>query len=111
MKEYELKCTTIGNVVMAISPSGNLTRCPNAGTPEREKLRIEYAIEEMELEYDKLIDKLLEIKPLTTEYDEAVSKIGEFEAKMALLTNKPVYGSKTGGILEKSLNDIKLGRA
>lgn len=63
-----------------------------------------------ELEFDKIIEWLTENKTDHPEYEAKVAELHRLEVKMKQLITVP-FESTMNGFKEKSINDIKYGRA
>ena len=109
MKEYEFKTVMVAGKVFATAPDGKMVLMPpiNANT-EREALRREFHIMEVEQQFDALIEKLETVELFSDEYNEMVKELRELEIKMSTLTRPPVETSKIGAIKEFSNNSNRV---
>lgn len=108
MKEYEFKTIMIAGEVYATAPDGKMVLMPpTAAHTEREALRREFHIMELELEFDKVIEKLETVELFSGEYSKLVSELHGLEVKISMLTRPPVSSCLTGGIAEFSTMTLK----
>lgn len=110
MKEYEFKTTMVGGKCHAVAPDGSKT-VPFPSTKahnEREALRREFHIMELEMQFDKLIAWLMDAPLDSAEYEGKVAELHQLEVKMKQLVTLP--DTALNCIAEKSINDIKYGR-
>ncbi len=108
MEKYEFKTMMVDGVLMVTAPNGVVHKMPATNKQwERERLRREFAIQEMEQKYDALIERLEGLKPFTTEYDKALSELGAFEAKMRALLKPQVSSTMSGSTDAVSLTAIR----
>ena len=108
MKEYEFKTIMHCGKCHAVAPDCKIVLLPliNAHT-EREALRREFQIMELEINFDKVIEKLETVELFSDEYNELLAEMRELEMKLSLLLRPPVSESKSGGIPEFSISTLK----
>lgn len=109
MKEYEFKTTMVGGKCHAVAPDGKTVPFPSTKAHnEREALRREFQIMELEMKFDKLIAWLMDAPLDSAEYEGKVAELHQLEVKMKQLVTLP--DTALNCIAEKSINDIKYGR-
>jgi hypothetical protein len=108
MERYEFKTMMVDGVLMVTAPNGVVHKMPATNKQwEREALRRDFEIQEMEQKYDVLIERLEGLSPLTKEFDEALSELGAYEQRMAVLMRPKVSGFSSGGVREVSTTALR----
>jgi hypothetical protein len=108
MKQYEFKTVMIAGKVFATAPDGKQVLMPPlTARTEREALRREFHIMEVEQQFDALIEKLETVELFSDEYNGMVKELRELEIKMSTLTRPPVSDALRGGIAEFSTSTLK----
>jgi hypothetical protein len=109
MKQYEFKTVMIAGKVYANAPDGKQVLLPATNAHnEREALRREFHIMEVEQQFDALIEKLETVELFSDEYNGMVAELRELEIKMSTLTPLPVEAHKIGGFKEFSTNNNRV---
>lgn len=108
MKEYEFKTKMVADKAFAIAPDGKMVLLPSTNAHnEREALRREFHIMELEMQFDKVIEKLEDVELFSDEYNELLAEMRELEVKMSILVRPPVSDAFRGGIAEFSTSTLK----